>query len=257
MRLLRRIGAAIVLATLTGAHVPAAAAQNSPVQFLRDLMLPRALGPPQTFQPRPENVPLPRPRPARKATPQLASPSTAANATCLGALAASGVEARILAPIADGRCGIAEPVKVTAFAGGTIALSEPAILTCSAVLSLAGWLDGDVRPAARSTFNGEVTGLHVAASYACRSRNSQSGTKLSEHAKGHAIDIAAFQISGHGWLNVGSENGARQRFLADIRGAACGPFTTVLGPGSDEFHTDHFHLDTARRGKNGRSLYCR
>jgi hypothetical protein len=38
-----------------------------------------------------------------------------------------------------------------------------------------------------------------------------------------------------------------------MRKAACGPFNTVLGPGSDPFHGDHFHLDTAR----GRGPYCR
>ena len=41
-------------------------------------------------------------------------------------------------------------------------------------------------------------------------------------------------------------------FLAEIRAAACGPFTTVLGPGTNEYHSDHFHLDTAER----RNPYC-
>ncbi|MFY9319919.1 extensin family protein, partial [Lentibacter algarum] len=28
--------------------------------------------------------------------------------------------------------------------------------------------------------------------------------------------------------------------------AACGPFGTTLGPGSDGYHEDHLHFDTAR-----------
>jgi len=53
-----------------------------------------------------------------------------------------------------------------------------------------------------------------------------------------------------------SENGPSERtFLRGVRQAACGPFKTVLGPGADEFHTDHFHLDMARRRSD--SAYCR
>jgi hypothetical protein len=47
--------------------------------------------------------------------------------------------------------------------------------------------------------------------------------------------------------------GRQGKILKAIRRAACGPFTTVLGPGSDRFHRDHLHLDTAR----GRGPYCK
>jgi hypothetical protein len=36
-------------------------------------------------------------------------------------------------------------------------------------------------------------------------------------------------------------------FLDDIRKGACTSFTTVLGPGSDRYHGDHFHVDVLRR----------
>jgi hypothetical protein len=35
--------------------------------------------------------------------------------------------------------------------------------------------------------------------------------------------------------------------------AACGIFGTTLGPGSDGYHEDHLHFDTA----SGRQPYCR
>ena len=41
-----------------------------------------------------------------------------------------------------------------------------------------------------------------------------------------------------------SKNGS---FLEDIRKAACPHFTTVLGPGSDPYHGDHFHVDVLQR----------
>ena len=40
-------------------------------------------------------------------------------------------------------------------------------------------------------------------------------------------------------------------FLGKVRSAACGPFKTVLGPGSDPDHELHFHLDLEPRRHNG------
>jgi hypothetical protein len=36
-----------------------------------------------------------------------------------------------------------------------------------------------------------------------------------------------------------------------VRKAACGPFKTVLGPGSDADHALHFHFDLAPRRHGG------
>jgi hypothetical protein len=55
---------------------------------------------------------------------------------------------------------------------------------------------------------------------------------------------------------VDDKGEAELGFLADIRKEACGPFTTVLGPGVSA-HESHFHFDLARRGKDGRTSYCR
>ena len=99
----------------------------------------------------------------------------------------------------------------------------------------------------------QVTVIHVAASYACRRRNNARSGKLSEHARGNAIDMSGFSFArsdavvvGGGWgdgllASIGlSKSGS---FLGDIRKDACSYFTTVLGPGSDRYHGDHFHVD--------------
>jgi hypothetical protein len=39
-----------------------------------------------------------------------------------------------------------------------------------------------------------------------------------------------------------------QAFLRDVDNGACGDFTTVLGPGYNFLHYNHFHLDLAMRG---------
>jgi hypothetical protein len=36
-------------------------------------------------------------------------------------------------------------------------------------------------------------------------------------------------------------------FLGNIRKDACSYFTTVLGPGSDPYHGNHFHVDVLER----------
>jgi hypothetical protein len=43
-----------------------------------------------------------------------------------------------------------------------------------------------------------------------------------------------------------------QGFLRDVQGAACEQFNTVLAPGSNRFHYDHFHFDLMRRGSGSR-----
>jgi hypothetical protein len=41
-----------------------------------------------------------------------------------------------------------------------------------------------------------------------------------------------------------------------VQTAACGWFTTVLGPGSDEAHADHLHVDMAPHGTSDRYRIC-
>ncbi|TIT86210.1 MAG: extensin family protein, partial [Mesorhizobium sp.] len=41
------------------------------------------------------------------------------------------------------------------------------------------------------------------------------------------------------------------KFLNTVRKAACGPFKTVLGPGSDPDHALHFHFDLEPRRNGG------
>jgi hypothetical protein len=163
--------------------------------------------------------------------PSLIAPPPAARSTCGAALARLGVEASAIAPIKEGACGIAQPVAVAALGGGATDLTTKAIIECALAEKFANWLGDEVQPAARRILGGEVTGLRV----------------------------AAFKIDGRGWVAVGGgHSGDEARFLKTVRASACGPFTTVLGPGSDSYHSDHFHLDLAERNKGGKSrgLYC-
>ena len=153
-----------------------------------------------------------------------------------------------------GSCGISDPVAVTRVAG--VALTQPALMTCSAARSLDRWVRRGAIPAAKARGNVLVR-MRVAASYSCRTRNSRPGARISEHAKGNAIDLSAFTfLNGRTVTVLEGWNGSQRdgRMLRQIHASACGPFGTVLGPNSDRFHRDHFHFDVAGY-RNG--PYCR
>lgn len=149
-------------------------------------------------------------------------------------------------------CGLEDGVSVTSVAG--VALSQPASIDCATAQALKEWVEGGVKPAVGRK-GGGVAALQVAGSYTCRPRNNQKGGKVSEHGRGRAVDISAIVLADGTALTVETSWGTKRSgaTLAAMRKAACGPFNTVLGPGSDRFHHDHFHLDTAR----GRGAYCR
>ncbi len=155
--------------------------------------------------------------------------------------------------VSGSACGISRPVEVHFVSG--VALNEKPILNCDTARTLREWVDFGAQPAVRS-LQARITSLRVVGHYACRTRNNQTGAKLSEHAKGNAIDIAGFTL----------DNGARVSVLKDWRSdkygpalrrmysSACGRFSTTLGPDADRFHQDHMHFDTANyRG----GTYCR
>ncbi len=150
-------------------------------------------------------------------------------------------------------CGIARPVKVTRIDG--LRLTAPATVNCATARALKRWIRGGVKPAVGRMGGGPVA-LRVIASYSCRTRNSRPGAKLSEHAKGNAVDVAAIILADGRAISVREDwgRGRKGRLLARLHRAACGPFGTVLGPRSDRYHRDHFHLDVARYRSGP---YCR
>ncbi|WP_246043902.1 extensin family protein [Ruegeria sediminis] len=143
-----------------------------------------------------------------------------------------------------GVCGIKDAVEITSISG--VRLSQPSVMDCGTAQALNHWVERTVKPTFRR--RGPVVELKVAAHYACRTRNNQKGARISEHGKGRAIDISAFTMMDGEVLTVleGWKRDPARKLLRQVRKGACGPFGTVLGPGSDGHHQDHFHFDTAR-----------
>jgi hypothetical protein len=226
-------------------EVPLPRAKPTQVAALGDAPLPDDA---PSEQPPPMN--LARVDPGYIPVPQ---PSPAVETSCLAVLASMGVELERVGRIKEGSCGMDSGLKVSGI--GSVGFSTSATITCETAREVAEWMRDTVQPTAMAQFGQRVTQIRVAASYSCRNRNNAKEGQISEHAFGNAIDISAFEVNGK-WVVVGGDNSASEsRFLSSVRKAACGPFKTVLGPGSDAHHSDHFHLDLAQR-RNG-STYCR
>lgn len=182
------------------------------------------------------------------------APGAGAMASPRGSLCGiSGLSGEMIAPIA-GRirgCGIAQPVRITAVDG--VRLSQAATIDCDTARALHTWVRTGLKPAFGNT-GGGITGMHVAAHYACRPRNNRPGAAISEHGRGKGIDIAGITFANGQSLSIlrdyKGRNGAR---LKAAHRAACGIFGTTLGPGSDGYHEDHLHFDS----KSRRQAYCR
>jgi hypothetical protein len=103
-------------------------------------------------------------------------------------------------------------------------------------------------------FGEQIVEVKQLSSFSCR-RIGGSGS-MSEHGYGNALDVAGFTLQGgrtitvkHGWRGAPDERG----FLRQVHAGGCEVFTTVLGPGYDAAHHDHFHFDLARRN----NVVCR
>ncbi|KQT82148.1 extensin family protein [Aurantimonas sp. Leaf443] len=174
---------------------------------------------------------------------------------CESELKRRGVTFTVEDSISEGECGVLRPVRVTRLSSG-VAVSPATQMLCRAALALDAWMSEGVVPAARAEFPKEtLTEFRHASTYVCRPRASENG--ISEHARGSAIDIAGFVFEGGRTIGVEAQSpgSAEERFQAAVRAAACGPFRTVLGPGTDADHDTHFHLDIAAR--KGGATYCR
>lgn len=152
-----------------------------------------------------------------------------------------------LSPIADGQCTAPLPLKVTALADG-VALPQGATLTCQSAEALARWVT-EVQVEAERTLKLGLTGLELGGSYVCRGQNHDVDAKLSEHAFANAVDVMAFTFAGRASIPVKAmpEGSDEAQFLSVVRGKACGFFRTVLGPGTNAAHANHFHLDERER----------
>jgi hypothetical protein len=217
---------------------------------------------PETVQvaalPRPSIAPLPPSEPYESTYPRLESPMpvrprslSADEVDCRRQLKKLGVRYEDLAPIRDSSaCYIDNPVKVSAMGG--VQMKPAATLTCQMALTFAKWTRSELVPNARWRYFSGVRTIRQGSSYSCR-RIAGSRTQ-SAHSQGNALDVMAIVLNNGKEIDVtkkGFFSFRERKLLNNVRADGCEYFTTVLGPGYNYDHRNHFHFDLMQR-KSGR-----
>ena len=169
-------------------------------------------------------------------------PSGPPGASCFDQLSERGIAYNIVVEDAAlGACRIPGAVRV---AGLLAPFDKPATMRCNLALRLDEFEIDVVQIAASEHFHRRVTEVYQYGAYACRDI---AGThRLSEHARGEAIDIAGFKLDDGRRIMVKEDwrgAGERSRFLHDVARGACRMFSVVLTPDANRDHRDHIHLD--------------
>lgn len=194
--------------------------------------------------------PAPKMLPDKRSHAERPTTMPADETACRARLKLLGAEFEEAAPQSDDDgCALPFPLKLKRLAA-SIDIAPDAVINCAAAEASARFATNVISPAAKAEFGEELATVGQASAYVCRPRN---GTrKLSEHAFGNALDISRFTLTKGTAIDVEPAPPAKNaKFLSQIRKAACGPFKTVLGPGSDADHALHFHFDLAPRRNGG------
>lgn len=207
---------------------------------------------------------------AAPATPDVAVdalPGEAQGGTCRARLAAMG----IVVEDASGQtprqtaCGIDEPVRLLRLNGNggpAVTFPDRPTIACRLAEPLGQWLGGIVAPVLAARLGSPLAVVRTGPGFECRPRNRVAGAKMSAHGLGLAIDLAGFDLANGTRVTVAPPGRSAASVapwpdtFAALRIAACGWFTTVLGPGSDPYHGDHLHLDIQQHGSSDRYRIC-
>jgi len=232
-----------------------------------------ALPPQASGAPIDEPPPLPRPRPVEapprspphEAAPaETVQPEPAIDQACLDRLDAAGIqfESITLPPAPKLGCAIDTPVRLKAVKLAprwrtSIRLPDEPTLSCRFGERFGHWLRDLVAPLIAGELAVELKSVRTGPGYECRNRNRAEAGKISAHASGLAADVASFELANGRTLSIKPDGDEHmQATVAAIRVAACGWFTTVLGPGSDAAHADHMHVDIMQHGSSDRYRIC-
>jgi hypothetical protein len=215
-----------------------------------------------------DEPPLPPPRPpelgAREkapAEPPPLAPKEGAPSSCLAKLIAdgAGAEAVPAPPAAAEGCGIDAPVRLSSITadGSAVSLPDHPLVACEFAAVLADYVRLIVAPLSQATLHARVVAIETGPGYTCRTQDHIAGAKISAHAKGLAVDFMAITLADKRRILVERQTGADEAsYFRAIRTAACGWFTTVLGPGSDSFHANNMHLDIEQHSASSSYRIC-
>lgn len=201
-------------------------------------------------------APEPRRQPVRQST-AIFSPSPQAR-QCLAGL---GVTRASFTPLPDqyfgAGCSTLNSVRLSSLQGDSaqFALSNIGPVACPLAQTFAAWARFGVDRAARQILGSPLVRIETMGSYNCR--NVAGSGRRSAHARAEAIDVSAFILADGRRISVQDDwsegSGGEREFLQIVHASACKRFGTVLGPGYNAAHRDHFHVELGGPGRG----YCR
>jgi hypothetical protein len=142
---------------------------------------------------------------------------------------------------------------------GKVGISSGPTLMCPFALTFSRWVKEVSAPIIVQQMGAPLAVIQTGTAFLCRNRVGLGESKVSEHARGNALDIVSFDLRDRTRIIIGDEVPPASPIAKTLRGlrtSACGYFTTVLGPGSNEAHKTHFHFDLGQHGKSGSYRIC-
>lgn len=169
-------------------------------------------------------------------------PHQMSDAQCLRVLDNQNVAYERRGAVGSGSCRVDNAVAVRR---ASLPLDRQSVMSCQAALNLEEFNREVVQPAARRHLGAQVAQVQILSAHSCRTVRGQAG-RVSEHARGRAIDVGGFRLADgrvvtveRGWRGTPEE----RAFLRAVARGACDHFQLVLTPNSDRDHYNHFHLD--------------
>jgi hypothetical protein len=180
---------------------------------------------------------------------------------CLSDLKAANIEFLELGSVTKEGCTVEGAVELDAISSpfGKVSMGGKPTLACTFARQFATWVRNVGAPLTLAYMGSKLATIETGPGLVCRTRDGQMGEKISEHAKGNAIDIAAFQLENGQKLSVKAASASTKIdgvLMRTFRATGCGYFTTVLGPGSDEAHKEHLHFDYGLHGTTYNYRIC-
>ncbi|MDM9618854.1 extensin family protein [Rhizobium sp. S96] len=202
---------------------------------------------------RPSNPMMSRPAPVDPGV------MPASELACRRELKRMGVVYTDKPPISQGpACQVPYPISLQGLSGN-IGVRPAVVLNCQVTLAFAKWVKNELAPSARFRYWSGIKTIEPLGGYSCRRMNNsrQKYNPMSEHAHGNAIDVGKFVLKSGHEIDVrkkGLFSFREGRLLQAVRSDSCRYFNTVLGPGSNPEHWNHFHFDL--RSRQSGKVYC-
>lgn len=167
---------------------------------------------------------------------------------CLSDLKAANVEFLELGSATKEGCVVEGAVEIDAITSpfGKVSVTGKPTLACLFARQFTTWVRNVGAPLTLAYMGSKLTTIETGPGLVCRTRYGEPGEKISEHAKGNAIDISAFRLENGQKLSVKEASASTNIdgvLMRTFRATGCGYFTTVLGPGSNGAHEEHLHFD--------------